>query len=682
MSALNPTSAELDLNAWLEGMAQHALNRTDEELSQIRSTAYSRYMGEVYGNEEEGYSQVRTREVLETIEWAMPGLLRIFMHTSNVANFQPIGRNDIEAARIETRVVNRQFHKLGTWETLNAWFRDALMYPNGYSKVWWDDAIDQKHTRFEDMTPIQLGMLEQNEDVEIDEVRPAASGTTGLFDVSFWTFNTTGRIAWEAVPPEEVLVYGKHNRICLDSARWVAHYRNPTRGELLDMGIEEAVVMQLAADTLLDSSTERENRAKYQDEDPETSSYLTGIAELDEEVDWFESYGRVDWNDDGVQEYRKMCFSSGMVIVNEETDYQPLCALGAIPQSHRHTALSMFDLSEDVQEINTVQTRQMLDNLYRTNRPRQFAGRGVNVDQLMSYVPFGVVEMSSPDDVITENIPSVIQQVLPAMDQQRSNLEMRTGMSRMMHGMDADKLAQTTMGAYFEALGIASQRLEFIARCFGETGVKDVLLKMHHLLRTHQGSIQESLEVAGEWIDVSPTNWRERDQMEVKVGLGTGSQRERISSGMALLDVQKEALSHGLTTKSRIFSNLQEITEAMGKSDADMYFLDPRYDEAVELDRMRSQKEQEASQREQQNIEAAINAQVAPQMAKVQAEVKKNADLTLMKMNELRQKLVEAENQHMQAMAKLELEYNVDIRDQGVDSNDVTPLRSVSNNEQ
>ena len=55
-----------------------AMNDEDGDLSQVRQENFNYYIGKNYGNEREGYSQHVTREVLETIEWVLPSVLRVF----------------------------------------------------------------------------------------------------------------------------------------------------------------------------------------------------------------------------------------------------------------------------------------------------------------------------------------------------------------------------------------------------------------------------------------------------------------------------------------------------------------------------------------------------------------------------------------------------------------------------
>ena len=60
------------------------IGRWGSEISNERAAALDYYLGEQYGDEAEGRSQVITREVMETIEWILPSLVRIFCDADNM----------------------------------------------------------------------------------------------------------------------------------------------------------------------------------------------------------------------------------------------------------------------------------------------------------------------------------------------------------------------------------------------------------------------------------------------------------------------------------------------------------------------------------------------------------------------------------------------------------------------
>jgi len=63
-----------ELAAHVEQEIQGALGYGDGKLTRQRTDAMDRYYGKKYGNEQEGRSQIVTRDVADVIEWIMPSL--------------------------------------------------------------------------------------------------------------------------------------------------------------------------------------------------------------------------------------------------------------------------------------------------------------------------------------------------------------------------------------------------------------------------------------------------------------------------------------------------------------------------------------------------------------------------------------------------------------------------------
>ena len=78
------------------------------EIGTERAYAMDRYLGEPYGNETEGRSQVRTREVADTIEWILPSLMRIFFDSENAVEFAARGPEDEQQVGGQIRVLVRR----------------------------------------------------------------------------------------------------------------------------------------------------------------------------------------------------------------------------------------------------------------------------------------------------------------------------------------------------------------------------------------------------------------------------------------------------------------------------------------------------------------------------------------------------------------------------------------------
>ena len=78
----------------------------DSELSDQRAQAIKYYLGEPFGNEVEGRSQVVSYDVQDTVESSLPQLIKIFTSGDQVVRFDPKGPEDEQAAQQETDYIN------------------------------------------------------------------------------------------------------------------------------------------------------------------------------------------------------------------------------------------------------------------------------------------------------------------------------------------------------------------------------------------------------------------------------------------------------------------------------------------------------------------------------------------------------------------------------------------------
>jgi hypothetical protein len=80
-----------DLLALLSKEEVAASNYQASALSQVRQDALSYYDRELYGDKQEGLSHVVTSEFADVIDSLMPGLMRVFTSTDDIAEFTQPG---------------------------------------------------------------------------------------------------------------------------------------------------------------------------------------------------------------------------------------------------------------------------------------------------------------------------------------------------------------------------------------------------------------------------------------------------------------------------------------------------------------------------------------------------------------------------------------------------------------
>src|SRR3981081_1027693 len=101
-------------------------------LSQTREDALNYYDREPYGDEHDGASQVVTSEFADVIESIMPGLMRVFTSTDDVAEFTPGAPGEEQWAKEASAYVPHVFMRQNDGFRILYWMiKDALMYRLG-----------------------------------------------------------------------------------------------------------------------------------------------------------------------------------------------------------------------------------------------------------------------------------------------------------------------------------------------------------------------------------------------------------------------------------------------------------------------------------------------------------------------------------------------------------------------
>jgi hypothetical protein len=82
-----------------------------------------------------------------------------------------------------------------------------------------------------------------------------------------------------------------------------------------------------------------------------------------------------------------------------------------------------------------------------------------------------------------------------------------------------------------------------------------------------------------QWVTVDPRDWKQRNDLTINVGLGTGGKSERLAHVMAVVNLQKEALAGGLSnlvTVQNLYNSAAEVVKLVDLKNVDQFFTDPK----------------------------------------------------------------------------------------------------------
>jgi hypothetical protein len=656
------------LKSILEAEIDDAIGYLETETTDDRQQALEYYMREPYGNEVEGKSQIVTGEVAEVVDGALPQLMRVFTSADDAVVFEPVNQGDEEAADQATKYVNHIFYKDNNgFEIMHDWMKDALLQKVGIVKAYWEDKTDVTKEKYYGLNDDELAMIAQDEEVEIVEqdstivqeamfdpmtgmeVSPALSS----HDVKVKRSVDKGKVVVENVPPEEFLI-SKRARTIAD-APFVAHRKMVTRSELIAMGYDEDTVMSLPTGDALEFSPER--IARYtRGEQP---SDMDSDDETMQLVEYFECYIKTDYDDDGIAEMRRVCYSGHEILHNEECDYVPFHSICPIPIPHKFYGHSLADRAMDLQLIKSTITRQMLDNLYLTNNYRVGAVEGqVNLDDLLTSTAGGVVRMKNANAIVPMTVQSNAGQSFPMLQYLDEIQAKRSGVSDASQGLNPDILQNVTATAVNAMQSAAQGKLELISRIFADTGVSSLFKGILHLVCKYQQK-ERILRINNKYVPFDPREWNTEYNISVNVGLGTGSKQEQLATMQMILDKQEQiitqyGLANPLVNLKQYRDTLAKFVQMAGFKDDSQFLMEVTEEQAQQL-----AQQQAENPKTDPNTEAA---KILAQVEREKAELRAQTEMAKLQMDreqfqlESQRKELELQQQALKQSAELALQ--------------------------
>ena len=601
-------SSDPKLQSLLSNQIQNALGYLGGQLSESRTKSLEYYLGDKLGTEIDGRSQVVSTDVSDTIESLLPNLLRVFTASDKVVHCEPITAEDVPMAQQATTYLNHVFYKENDgFQLLYNFFKDALIEKNGFLKIYWDDSETVEHETYENLSPTEKEALEDSKDeiefieeevFEDEEAKEQFEATLAQYeaqgmDVSqiqvpnFDLYNCkikrikkTGRVKIESIPPEEFLI--DRSAKTIEDANFVAHKVLMTRSDLVAMGYSQDEVDELPKSDLDIYDNEQIVRLRDIDNYPINNPTDSST----EKVLIFECYVKYDGDEDGIAELRKIVAAGdngSHILSNMPCDTIPFVTVTPIPMPHRFYGRSISELVEDVQLMKSTVMRQLLDNMYLTNNNRVAIMDGmVNMDDLLTTRPGGIVRTKQPPNQVMQPLQAqpISQQAFPLLSYLDSVREGRTGVSKEAQGLSPDTLNAKTATGVNALMTQTQMRSELIARVFAETGVKSLFKKIFELMVKYQDK-EKIIMISNQYIPVRPTEWKDRFNISIVVGLGTGSKEQQTIMLNSILERQLQAfqLQGGkelpMVSLKNMYNTLTKMVENAGLKNVDTYFVDP-----------------------------------------------------------------------------------------------------------
>lgn len=414
-----------------------------------------------------------------------------------------------------------------------------------------------------------------------DASLPALQAPT-LHDITIVTTKKLARARAMGVPPEEFGIE-KNARSIRESNYCYHEVVTKTEADLIAEGYDKDQVKKLESYGGAPISSQQTSRDSV-----EESSGPSQDEPSSRRVRCTEHYIRIDYEGTGRTclyqimtggEQGEILKKGGKECI-EPFDAMPFACTTPVPVPHRFFGRSIADLVMDIQRIKTALVRGGLDNLYLHNNPRpeiaeSHAGPNT-IDDILTVRPGAPIRTKRPGGLVWQTVPDITPSLFPALEYWDSTREMRTGVTRVGQGVDANALVNETATKANQVFTMAQARMKLIARIMAE-GVKDVFSLLHWTIRRH-GQQAQTVRLRNQWVQVDPRNWKTREDMTIHVGLGNGGKSEQYAQQMGLLSIQKELVLGGKTNlvdDQKLYNSVASIAKIMGHKNPNQFINDP-----------------------------------------------------------------------------------------------------------
>lgn len=539
----------------------------DTQLNDERATALSFYRGDLFGDEVDGRSKLRTRDVAEVVDYMTISVMRTMASGDRLVEFEPTAPGQEEVAQQATDRVHWNFlREQDGYQILHDGIKAGLLEKSGVWKTWVEIPQEPVSVR---LNALDLEALEA-EPVEVTEVpdlidMDEAGNPLAVYDV---TVMQPGQPVFRdaAIPNDEFFIAPDARTI--ESAAYVGNTSRVSLYDLTQMGYawEDLETVYGTTDSEAQVLTDARDEGRSNREEDTVRRDWNRVVTLREE------YTR--WFYEGRYQLVMVHRVGNTILGVQPARMIPYVLWCPFPMPHRLIGHSLADKVLDIQVVRSHMLRQAMDNLYQANANRWLldeSAQGANtIDDMLDVAPGGIIRYKNiaPTPVV---VPAVAGNAFSAMEVMAGEKERRTGVTPLNQGLDADALNRTASGTAMIQAG-GQQVEESVARqagnAIGELFEKKLRL-MIEFMPAH------AFRMDGEFVELSPQDWPQDMRLGVRVGLGTGNRDKRLQGVMALQEAMAAADAAGLVDREHVFNAAKLLVANLGLGTATQFFKDP-----------------------------------------------------------------------------------------------------------
>ena len=524
-------------------------------------------------------SDVTASDFHDTVEWAIPSLIKVFFGNEDICKLQGVNsEQDERAAAAHSELIKYQLERCNDgFLIFYDWIKNSLIDNLGIVKCYWEreQTVEKKVLT---VTGEELLNMQTNPDINLLTVEEIGPDILKI-EYEEITNITKNQPKLEVIPPSEFRFSPEAKS--LDGIGFVAH-RKIVNLDYLRRKEKEGVFQNIDKVLETTGSDGSVQRTEYETSlNPRSYDKVgdSGVEDAKKEFLLYECYVKTDVNNDGVLEDTIVTIvgkESGVIVRLEENTMgrNPFFVISPIRDTLRlFPKRGISDLVGELQDLNTALLKQIIYNV-ATNNDKQAL---LNIDMLVDPNEFidgrKVVRVSgNPSEAVKWAPTELLQpQVFEFLETLQGMKENRTGVTRYNQGMDANSLNRTATGIT-QIMNASNQRLELIARIFAETGVKQLF---RHMIKMNQMFITEKVftRITDKPKPITPEDLEGTIDITVNVGVVAGSKTQQLQNMQLLLQMYPQLLQAGICDVSHIAYAMGRIVESMGyKNVSDFVF--------------------------------------------------------------------------------------------------------------
>jgi len=634
---VNEKSIDNRIAEIVEEDATYAKTR-QRQLSPKRQEAYKYYRGESMGNEREGRSKFVSRDMMTTIEWKMPSLMKYFCQGDQIVTVSPIGPDDDERAEKTEALLNYDFfignkgfiklykivkkaEELGTAYVKTGWEERYIERPMEYAKLTqdqFDELVDDENVEMISYEEQQIGVMPGLPDEDEDKIPVFTDDVENPEELSPEPLNVyknvkVKRTIWtyrgptmKIVPNENLLIDPE----CLDitEANYVIETYYPTLGDLYDDqddGLYKNVdLLKATLENTENSEIQAEKSAKYAEVD--LSNPMHEVSESSQIsrkiVEVMEYWGNVDILGNGRAIPWKAVVANGVTLLSEPNPYNfnthPYDALRPNIDPDQQEGIGCYDTVGPFQEAKTSIVRQMLDNISFQNNQMWEVDRNAGVDykSLLNPRPGGVVRVDRLGGVRPLTPPPLQGYTMQAMEFLQSLLEALTGQTRYSQGMDAGDLNKTATGIT-QIMQRSDQRNWLEAKLMAEDGLFNMFSKWQSLNSQYMPE-EFIFRIYETDYNINPDDVAGHFDIKINIGESLAEVQQAVNQMMRLIQMAPQLMEGRAMTPDDFYYMYRDLLKKWGYRDFEKYSTNPKFTQTLV----------EQSQRMQATLQAIMDA--------------------------------------------------------------------------